>query len=121
MRYFSLFYRLECNKGGDLMEEKDIALRIAQLRTKKGVSARKMSLAIGQNPGYINSIENGKSLPSISGLLYICDYLGITLTDFLDLASKNPPKIDAIVKDLKKLDDKQLDTIALLVKDLIKK
>ena len=36
------------------MEEKDFALRLAQLRTKKGVSAREMSLAIGQNQGYIN-------------------------------------------------------------------
>ncbi len=103
------------------MEEKDIALRIAQLRTQKGVSARKMSLSIGQNEGYINSIENGKSLPSLSGLLYICDYLEITLSEFLDFDSKNPSKIDSIVKDLKKLDDKQLETISVLVKDLVKK
>lgn len=35
--------------------------------------------------------------------------------------SSNPSKLDAIVKDMKKLNDKQLDTIATLVKDLIKK
>ena len=46
------------------MDEKDFALRLAQLREKKNVSAREMSLAIGQNPGYINNIESGKSLPS---------------------------------------------------------
>ena len=33
----------------------------------------------------------------------------------------NPSKLDAIVNDMKKLDDRQLDTIAMLVKDLIKK
>jgi len=38
------------------MEEKDFALRLAQLREKKGVSARDMSLYIGQNQGYINNI-----------------------------------------------------------------
>ena len=48
------------------MDEKDFALRLAQLREKKNVSAREMSLAIGQNAGYINNIESGKSLPSFN-------------------------------------------------------
>ncbi len=103
------------------MENKDFALRLARLREKKGVSARDMSLSIGQNPGYINNIESGKSLPSLSGIFYICEYLGVTPSEFFDTESKNPTKIDAIVKDLKHLDDKQLDTIASLVKDLIRK
>ncbi len=103
------------------MEEKDIALRLAQLREKKGVSARDMSLSMGQNPGYINNIETGKSLPSLPGIMYICDYLGLSLAEFFDFESKNPTKLDAIIKDLKCLDDKQLDTIAVLVKDLIRK
>ena len=101
------------------MEEKDFALRLAQLREKKGVSARDMSLSMGQNPGYINNIESGKSLPSLTGIFYICDYLDITPSEFFDLESKNPTKLDSIVKDLKCLDDKQLDTISNLVKDLI--
>ena len=103
------------------MDEKDFALRLAQLREKKNVSAREMSLAIGQNAGYINNIESGKSLPSLPGIFYICDYLGISVGEFFDLETKNPTKLDAIIKDLKKLDDQQLDTIANLIKDLIKK
>ena len=103
------------------MDEKDFALRLAQLREKKNVSAREMSLAIGQNAGYINNIESGKSLPSLPGIFYICDYLGISVGEFLDLETKNPTKLDAIIKDLKKLDDQQLDTIANLIKGLIKK
>lgn len=101
------------------MDEKDFSLRLAQLREKKGVSARDMSLSMGQNPGYINNIESGKSLPSLQGFFYICDYLGITPSEFFDLESKNPTKLDAIVKDLKRLNDKQLDTLSTLVKDLI--
>ena len=103
------------------MDEKEFALRLAQLRQKKNVSAREMSLAIGQNPGYINNIESGKSLPSLPGIFYICDYLGISMGEFFDLETKNPTKLDAIIKDLKKLDDQQLDTIANLIKGLIKK
>lgn len=73
------------------MDEKDFSLRLAQLREKKGVSARDMSLSMGQNPGYINNIESGKSMPSLSGIFYICDYLGITPSEFFDLESHSPP------------------------------
>ena len=65
------------------MTEKDFSLRLAKLREEKGVSARDMSLSMGQNPGYINNIESGKSMPSLSGIFYICEYLGITPKDFL--------------------------------------
>ena len=103
------------------MEEKDFSLRLARLREKKGVSARDMSLSIGQNPGYINNIETGKSMPSLTGIFYICEYLGVTPSEFFDLESTNPGKIDAIVQDMKHLDDAQLDTNAALVKGLRKK
>ncbi len=102
------------------MDEKDFSLRLAQLREKKGVSARDMSLSIGQNPGYINNIESGKSMPSLSGIFYICEYLGITPSEFFDIDSKNPTLLNDVIKDLKRLNDKQLDTIATLIKDIIK-
>lgn len=35
------------------MYEKEFSQRLAQLRLQKGISARDMSLSIGQNPGYI--------------------------------------------------------------------
>lgn len=102
------------------MDEKDFAIRLARLREKKGVSAREMSLSIGQNPGYINSIEIGKSKPSLDGIFFICDYLGVTPHEFFDMTSSDPTKLDAIIKDMKKLNDGQLETIATLVKDLAK-
>ena len=103
------------------MDEKDFALRLSVLRTKAGVSARDMSLSIGQNPGYINNIETGKSKPSLEGIFFICEYLGVTPSEFFDMDSANPSKLDAIIADLKKLNDQQLDTIATLVKDLVKR
>lgn len=45
-----------------MIYEDEFSLRLAQLRNKKGVSARDMSLSIGQNHSYINNIENGKAL-----------------------------------------------------------
>jgi len=103
------------------MDEKDLAIRLARLREKKGVSARDMSLSIGQNAGYINNIETGKAKPSLDGIFFICEYLGITPSEFFDTESQNPSKLNEIVKDMKKLTDSQLETIAALVKDLIKR
>ena len=100
------------------MDDKDFAIRLARLREKKGVSARDMSLSIGQNPGYINNIETGKSKPSLDGIFYICEYLGITPSEFFDEGISNPSKLDSIIKDMKKLSESQLDTIAALVRDL---
>lgn len=48
------------------MYEEQFSKRLAELRTKKGVSARDMSLSIGQNPGYIRAIECGTTFPTMS-------------------------------------------------------
>lgn len=102
------------------MYEDEFPLRLAQLRSKKGVSARDMSLSIGQNHAYINNIESGKALPSMTIFFYICEYLNITPSEFFDTNSKNPEKLKSLIQDLKHLDDKQLDNIAEIVKGLIK-
>ena len=104
-----------------MMDEKEFALRISKLRTKKGVSAGDMSLSMGQNSGYINNIELGKSMPSLSGIFYICEYLDISPSELFDTENVNPVKLREITADLKKLNDKQLDIISSLVKDMIKK
>lgn len=103
------------------MNEKDFSLRLAQLREKKGVSARDMSLSIGQNPGYINNIESGKSMPSLSGIFYICEYLGITPCEFFDFGSDHPAKISEMLNDIKQLNDKQLAAVSEIIKELLKK
>ena len=76
------------------MYEDEFPLRLAQLRNKKGVSARDMSLSIGQNPGYINNIESGKAMPSMACFFYICEYLNISPKDFFDFESKTPEKLN---------------------------
>lgn len=103
------------------MYDKEFSVRLAQLREQKGVSARDMSLSIGQNAGYINNIESGKALPSMSSFFYICDYLNITPNAFFDIYCKYPEKLVALIENLKKLNDKQLNNIASIVEDLVKK
>ncbi len=100
------------------MDEKDFAMRLATLRTKKNVSAREMSLSIGQNQGYINHIESGQGTPSLSGVFYICEYLGITPSQFFDFDIKNPEKLNKINEYLKKLNDKQLNALEMFLKSM---
>lgn len=102
------------------MDEKDFSLRLAKLRTSKGVSARDMSLSIGQNPGYINNIETGKSMPSLSGFFYICDYLGVTPAQFFDMEAPNPTKANELLQAAKGLSGEQLDNLIAIARDLRK-
>ena len=100
------------------MFEDFFAERIALLRNKKNVSAREMSLSIGQNGSYINRIENKLTFPSMQSFFYICEYFQITPKDFFDESNHNPEKVNIITDELKNLDDVQLDTVLAVVKGL---
>ncbi len=102
------------------MYEEDFSTRLARLRINKGVSSREMSLSIGQNAGYISSIECGKALPSMSVFFYICEYLNISPSAFFDTENENPEKLQELFNDLKHLDSEQLNTILSLVRGLLK-
>lgn len=102
------------------MTEQEFSLRLAKLRTDKGVSARDMSLSIGQNPGYINNIETGKSMPSLTGIFNICDYLGITPKELFDTETQNPTKASELYAIAKGLSGEQLDLLIALAKGLQK-
>ena len=102
------------------MEHKAFGLRLSQLRINHGVSARDMSLSIGQSASYINNIETGVAYPSMTGLFYICDYLGISPKDFFDTESKNPTKERELIDAVKGLSSEQLDTLITLAKGLKK-
>lgn len=93
-------------------------MRITELRTEKGVSARDMSLSLGQSVSYINKIENGRTLPSMTGFLYICEYFGITPQDFFNTNSHSPQKGKTLLQELEKLSLEQSEHILQVVKDL---
>lgn len=102
------------------MNEEQFSNRLAQLRSQKGVSARDMSLSIGQNPGYINNIENGKSLPSMSNFFFICDFLGIKPYDFFLDEVQYPNETNEIIKLLNQLNEHQLRAIKMIITELVK-
>lgn len=92
--------------------------RLSELRQEKDVSARDMSLSLGQNESYINKIENNYALPSMNGFFYICEFLGITPQEFFDEDTKNPLLIKELVSEAKKLNDEQLRTLIEFIKKI---
>ncbi|KGP75314.1 XRE family transcriptional regulator [Desulfosporosinus sp. Tol-M] len=94
--------------------------RLTQLRMAKGVSARDMSLSLGQGPGYINNIENRKGLPSMTVFFYICEYLGVSPKEFFDDGNLYPTQMRELIEDLHALDEEQLTNIQFIVKGLKK-
>ncbi len=65
-----------------MMFEEFFFERLTSLRNQKNVSAREMSLALGQNESYINRIENRLAFPSMQVFFYICEYFQITPQEF---------------------------------------
>ncbi len=102
------------------MEIEEFALRLAMLRDSKGISARDMSLSLGQSAGYINGIETRKNFPSMTNFFYICEYLGITPAEFFDTQSHNPTKEKELIQAVKGLNTEQLESLIVIAKGLKK-
>lgn len=101
------------------MDEQTFIHRLVSLRQKRNVSAREMSLSIGQNPSYINRIENGQALPSMQVFFYICEYLNVTPAEFFDERDLDPLKRKEIQALLRQLDVKQMDFVLSVIKGLV--
>lgn len=95
-----------------------IADRIAKLRTEKNISARDMSLSLGQSQSYINNIENKKALPSMQMFLYICEFLGVEPKDFFEEDVISPSTLNEAIAVLKSLSPKQLNLLTSLAKEM---
>ena len=100
------------------MYEEFFSLRLAELRMQKGVSARDMSLSIGQSENYINKIENRKSLPSMHAFFFICEYLGVTPAQFFDKDNQNPALLNDALSEIRTLDEASLAHIMGLAKEI---
>ena len=102
------------------MDTQFIRNRITQLRLKKGVSEYQMSYDLGHSRSYIFNISSGKSLPPMAEFLQICDYFGITPSQFFDDSSQNPAMLQTGIDELRKLNDDDLMLIIGMIRRLNK-
>ncbi len=101
-----------------MIDAEFISSRIAKLRTDKNISARDMSLSLGQSQSYINNIENKKALPSMQMFLYICEFLGIEPKDFFEEDVTSPGTLNEAMTTFKSLSPKQLELLIALAKEM---
>ena len=101
-----------------MFDEQLFYKRLVELRTAKDVSARDMSLSIGQSENYINAIKNKRAFPSMQVFFYICDYFEISPKEFFDLDNTNPTKLQEIINKLKSLNNDQLKLIETMIDNM---
>lgn len=92
--------------------KKFICNRFAVIRNAHNISARKLSIEMGQSTEYVNQIENGRKMPSLEGLFNFCDYFKITIGEFFDSTQTYPVQYKEIISNLNKLDNEELEHVA---------
>lgn len=95
--------------------------RLTELRQQRNVSARDMSLSLGQNESYINKIENQRSMPSLFGFFCICEYFGITPKEFFDYETESPAISNTLSDEIRRLDYAESMHILEVVRDINKR
>lgn len=100
------------------MQPDFIRQRITQLRLQKGVSEYQMSYDLGHSRGYINNISSGRTLPSMTEFLAICDYFGISPSAFFQSEIEAPSALQSLLQELAKLNHDDLQLVEATVNRL---
>ncbi len=100
------------------MDARLIQERISTLCMSKGISEYTLSTALGLNKSYINKITRGKSLPSMSVFLQICDYFDISPMEFFDVGNSKPCGVFELIKVVNKLSSEQLSLLTAVAKEM---
>lgn len=99
------------------MELSTLIERIAYIRTRANLSARKLSLLIGKNAGYIHMLEQNKNFaPTFDTLMAILETCNTTVEEFFYYDIKAYKQDYLIIELLKKVkeEDKKNAIITLL-------
>ncbi len=103
------------------MEYEDfIRKKIDKLRIERGLSERKLSFDLGHSGNYINAISSGRTLPSMSEFIYICNFFDVTPEEFfqqgLELSARDVKLSQLVLQ----LDDETKDSLETLLTKIIK-
>ena len=105
-------------KTTTIIAKNGFAARLTELREAKNVSGREMSLSLGQGTGYINNIENGHNLPSLSMFFEICEYLEISPIEFFEyIENENNPDKE-LINQISHMDYEDKLLLASLIKKM---
>lgn len=97
------------------MEGNFVRERITELRLKKGIAENRMSLDLGHSRSYMQSISSGRALPSMTEFLAICDYLEVSPKEFFNEESTNGYLLNKITKEVKDLNEQDLQLLLEII------
>ena len=103
------------------MNKTEFAKRLSEIMEENNRTARDVSLNIGQNSGYINSILNEKAYPSMDVFFKICEELNITPMDFFDTENRYPEMMNRVAPYFKKMNKEEFETVENLLSAIVKK
>lgn len=109
------------SKVVNAMDSEWFAGRLFELRNQKNISARDMSLSLGQSESYINKIENQKALPSMNMFFYICEFLDVTPGEFFSEDVFRSRRLEELTPVLDNLSLRQLDALQTFLEAFQKK
>ena len=96
-----------------MVNEEFIRYRIEELRFQRQIPKGKMSRDLGHGRNYIYKITSCKAAISVSDLICICEYFGITMSEFFDENPNHTGLIQTVADELEDMDD---DDILLMLR-----
>ena len=100
------------------MDKEKFSKRLSELRNERNISARELSLSLGQNEGYINKIENQKNYPSMEVFFYFCEFMGVSPAQFFDENVTHSILRNYISSELDKMDEEKLNHVLNILRDI---
>ncbi len=101
------------------MKKNYIGERITALRLAKGLSEYGLSREIGKCFNYINKVSSGHITPKIDTLNTICEYFGLTLSEFFQedepALSPTAAKITSL---LPELSEEELRSLLVIIESM---
>lgn len=100
------------------IDENFIRNQITELRLKRDISERELSLSLNKAGNYINNITSGKSLPLMENFIDICDFFEITPFEFFYPNMNNPITSKKIYDELIRLSNNNLDKFLFILETM---
>lgn len=85
--------------------------RITYFRQRKNITVNKLANLAGVSQSYLRDIERGNKQPTVEYLSYICNALGVTISQFFDYDETT----DELTRALRRLNEDQKSKLVALL------
>ncbi len=98
----------------------EIGERIIYFRSMKHYTVNKLATLAGISQSYLRDIELGNKNPTVEVVSYICDALGISLSDFFNDKTQTILESDSLIEKIYELNTEQRATLLAFLNAMLK-